>query len=339
MKVLHVVESAEAGGAQRAVEILANELPRRGIETAVAVPFDGPLANRVPNPFELPISRRIDRRAGLVVAELVRRHGFDIVHVHTPKAGMLVRGAAKRAGAKVVMHVHGLGNRAMLETLPLDRVEYFKKRTLCALEKLADRHTDRFIFVCEADRNRGFYPYEKSSVVYNGVDCNQWRNSGQGEKRVILFPARPSIQKDPETLLKAVRMLDDFTVLIPSRENIGVDHEIEYIDPDSSFHEHYKRASLVVLTTHWEGQPFAVLEAMAAGKPIIATDTGGIPETLGDTGWLVPRGDHRTLAETIRTIIRNPEEANRRATAARERVERLFTIEKMVEGTINAYKA
>lgn len=357
VSILHVAESGGVGGAQRAMEILLRGLPSRGFRVAAALPDDGPLASRLRDAgiacHSLPIERRLDLRAGAVIGELVRRHGFDIVHVHTPKAGMLVRGRAKAAGAKIVMHVHGLGTRALLDSQLLPAWERIRKETLWALERRADRFTDHFLYVCAADMERGLHPADRSTLVYNGVDPGEWEVGPPRERDTIFFPARLSIQKDPSTLLRASRRLFDagrpVTLILPgvgeSRARVQAEAEklrlgarIRWLAPDADARESYRSAAVVVLTTHWEGQPFAILEAMAAARPVIATRCGGIPETLGDAGFLVERGDDAALADRIEMLLSRPDEAAQIGASARKRVSELFTIEKMVDAVADTYR-
>jgi glycosyltransferase involved in cell wall biosynthesis len=338
------------------MEILLRELPSRGFRVAAALPDDGPLAGRlradgVPT-FFLPIDQRLDLRAGAVVGELVRRHGYEIVHVHTPKAGMLVRSAAKAAGARVIMHVYGLGTRALLDALELSKWERLRKSVLWALERKADRATDAFLFDTEFAMKSGLYPASRSSLVHNGVDPAEWEIGPPRERDTVFFPARLSVQKDPFTLLRASRRLCDagrpITLILPvageSRARVEAEVEalrlkarVRWLAPDDYSPDVYRSTAVVVLTTHWEGQPFALLEAMAASRPVIATRCGGIPETLGAAGILIEREDDAALAEHIARLLDHPEEAARLGAAARERVAGRFTLDRMIDAAAEAY--
>jgi glycosyltransferase involved in cell wall biosynthesis len=86
-------------------------------------------------------------------------------------------------------------------------------------------------------------------------------------------------------------------------------------------------ADAFVYPTEYDAQPLVVLEAMAAALPIVASDHGGIPETLGGAGLLVPEADHRALAERVRRLIDEPQERSRLGRAARERYLERYTPE------------
>jgi glycosyltransferase involved in cell wall biosynthesis len=86
---------------------------------------------------------------------------------------------------------------------------------------------------------------------------------------------------------------------------------------------------LFVLPSHWEGMPVAILEAMAAGLPVVATAVGGTPEVVEDetTGLLPPPRDPVALAEAISRLLRDPERARRMGEAGRKRVETEFSMD------------
>jgi glycosyltransferase involved in cell wall biosynthesis len=95
-----------------------------------------------------------------------------------------------------------------------------------------------------------------------------------------------------------------------------------------------------VLPSLWEGFPIVLLEAMAAGIPIVATDIPGNDEAVvsGKNGWLVPPGDHVALAEKVLSLLNNPNQAASFAEFGRERIQQEFTRAKMIASIQNAYQ-
>lgn len=357
--VLHVIESAGTGGAQYAMELMLIGLKARGWNVAACLPFDGALVDRLQahgiTCHPLPISRRLDTRAGVTVAELIRRNRFGIVHVHTPKAGMLVRGPAHFAGAKVIMHVHGLGTHALLEHLPMGPLERVKKTGLILFERIADISTDRFILECETDFARGFYPAKKCSIVNNGIDpaVFLFDDPPAAQPPRIVFPARLSVQKDPETLVRALRLLKDRGVpalvelagdgerraeMVALTQELGLTESVVFLDGARRGADIYRPATIVALTTHFEGQPFAILEAMSVGRAIVATACGGIPETLGDAGVTVPHGDPNAVADALERLLKDETIRRDLARRARQRLEENFTLNKMLNGVEAVYE-
>lgn len=352
MKVLHVIESARLGGAQTCMELLLHGLRSKGYSVEAGLPFDGPLVDRLRRAgipcHEMPMSRRIDRRAGRVMSELVRR-GLDIVHVHTPKAGMLVRPAAAAARGtalrpRIIMQLHGIGTPSMLrEKLP--PVTWIKKRILWELEKRGDACTDHFVLLTRADLNKGFFPPEKCSVIPNGIDPALWPPVKMPDTKTILVPARLSTQKDHYTLLEAARILKKRDVTcrfllagdgelraeVESRiHKLNLSSEVEALGDVDDMHSLYARASLVALSTHREGQPLVFLEAMCVGRAIVATDVDGNAETLGEAGVVVPHRNAEALADALQALLTDRERAGRMAAAGRARVRSEFTLEAMI---------
>jgi glycosyltransferase involved in cell wall biosynthesis len=96
---------------------------------------------------------------------------------------------------------------------------------------------------------------------------------------------------------------------------------------------------IFVFPSHLEGLGTAMLDAMALGKPVVATRTGGIPEVVQDgiTGLLVPPRDPQALADALRYLLHHPERRQAFGRAGRQRVEQYFMVEHMAVHTLQAY--
>src|SRR6185295_11184586 len=101
-----------------------------------------------------------------------------------------------------------------------------------------------------------------------------------------------------------------------------------------------KAVDLFVMSSETEGLGTSLLDAMAAGKPTIGTDVGGIPEAIEDrvTGLIVPPNDPALLARAIVKLLKDGALAKRMGQAGLARAKKLFSVEKMVDGTIEAYR-
>lgn len=97
---------------------------------------------------------------------------------------------------------------------------------------------------------------------------------------------------------------------------------------------------LIVSSSQWEGMPNVVMEAMAAGKPVVATAVGGTPELVvhGETGLLIPPKDPQALAQAAHRLLADPDLALQMGKAGRSRIEQYFTNEKMVSNTEKIYQ-
>mgnify|MGYP001566044338 FL=1 len=103
----------------------------------------------------------------------------------------------------------------------------------------------------------------------------------------------------------------------------------------------YAAADIVVLPSHSEGFPFVILEALAMGKPVIATSVNGVPEVIEHmkTGLLVKALDVAGLAGAIRSLLEHPERAMQLGNAGRAVVQAQFTVNQMVEKTVAVFDA
>ncbi len=102
--------------------------------------------------------------------------------------------------------------------------------------------------------------------------------------------------------------------------------------------EAYHAGHVIVLTSISEGLPYTVLEGMACGRPVIATDVGGVGEAVGDAGLLVPPRNPSAVAAACVRLLTDADERRTLGQAARERVERLFTAKQSFQTYRSAYQ-
>ena len=97
---------------------------------------------------------------------------------------------------------------------------------------------------------------------------------------------------------------------------------------------------VVALTSHNEGTPVALIEALAAGRPVVATSVGGVPFVVRDgaTGWLVPPGDPAAVAEALQAALADPAEGSRRSAAGRAEVLARFNSARLVADIRSLYR-
>ncbi|RLC81603.1 MAG: hypothetical protein DRI61_03690 [Chloroflexi bacterium] len=216
---------------------------------------------------------------------------------------------------------------------------------------LVYREADTIVTVCEANKKLQLTagaPPEKCRIIPNGVkpDASQPRKAPDGAPRIGLV-GRVVPLKDVATFITACRILADelpkaeFFIVGPTDQDkgyyqeclelchkLGLDGKLHFtgeVDP----YPYYRMLDVMVLTSISEGQPLAVLEAMAAGVPVVATDVGGCAETLGvsDTeaaGLITPPSDPQATAQAVLKICRNRELYARMSTAGLRRVKYLY---------------
>lgn len=201
----------------------------------------------------------------------------------------------------------------------------------------------------------------KVSVVHNGIrlapffdlapDAALRAMLTKGSERPIVFtPARLHAQKGHVYLLEAAALVPDaFFVLAgdgPERETLeeharklGIETRIRFLGQRKDIPQLLASCDLFVLPSLYEGLPLSVLEAMAAGKPVIATAIGGTDEAVihGATGLLVPPGNPAELATAIGTMLSDQGLATRLAEAGKERARQMFSSEAMARGVTQVY--
>ncbi|MCD6289459.1 MAG: glycosyltransferase [Anaerolineae bacterium] len=102
----------------------------------------------------------------------------------------------------------------------------------------------------------------------------------------------------------------------------------------------YARAEVVALASHQETAPVTIAEAMAVGRPVVATDVGGVAHMVTDdrTGFVVPRGDERALSDALITVLSDPSRARAMGAAGRVEAERRFRAARVAAQTLDVYR-
>lgn len=356
-RVLFVITLAETGGAQAYVAHLLPALADR-FGVAVAAHGPGPLrdaARAAGVPFfplrhvRRPISLWRDLLGLLELIRLLRRERPDILHANSSKAGVLGRLAAVAVGVPVrIFTVHGWGFEAFSGLASL-------------LYRWADRlmspMTTVTICVGESERAAGLAARtcrnDRTVVIRNAVDvaaAPKARHAG-GTPRIIMV-GRLQPPKDPVTLVRAFARLrrESFAAVVvgdgPARpmleteiRRLGLDGAVELAGECCDVPERLAGADVFVLSSSQEGLPLSILEAMAAGLPVVATAVGGIPELVvdGQTGFLVPRGDAEALAAALARLIDDRALRRRLGTAGRARAEALFDLPSFHRAHVELY--
>jgi glycosyltransferase involved in cell wall biosynthesis len=179
---------------------------------------------------------------------------------------------------------------------------------------------------------------------------------GVSEKdTMILYAGRLTPWKDPLTLVRAAKIIiqdrSDVTFhfvgrgplhkeIISLARSLGIQNRVSVASSPDYFHgltDYYKAADLFVLPTRKEGFGLVVLEAMASGLCVIASDGGAPPELLRESGILFRTGDHFSLAREILSIISDDTLMRELGVAARERAEKVFTWEKCARAYVQIY--
>jgi len=271
--------------------------------------------------------------------------GCDIVHIHSALAPAVtvVRAAvlalAGRArGCSVVVHAHG-GNIQFWLTTPLRRL----------LLRVAMLPANRVVAVWTAgeDSLRQVLPGDRVMLIDNGVPVDgRPGQEGDHEPPRILYVGLLTPRKGVLDLLAASRLLRDRGVphemwLLGGTPDEGPAAEAEVragLDGSArllgtrapeEMPAEFAAADVFCLPSWWEAMPLSVLEAMAAGLPVVATDVGDVARAVADgvTGSVVPVQNPEKLADALEPLLRDPELRRRQGAAGRARVVEMFSAE------------
>ncbi|MBM4272904.1 MAG: glycosyltransferase [Deltaproteobacteria bacterium] len=216
--------------------------------------------------------------------------------------------------------------------------------------------SDHLICNCQALKQvltrRHGVPADRVTVVLNGVDTAFFRPppgaGGNGPLRVLSL-ARFAPDKDHETLLRAFALVaqdlpqtelwlvgegDQQAVLEKMASLLCPPKSVRFFPGRPDVRPLLEQASLLALSSIHEALPNVLLEAMAAGLPVVATKVGGVPEAVGhgQTGWLVPPRDPPALAAALRQLLASPETQQTFGEAGRRKAMEVFSLEGMRRG-------
>lgn len=334
----------------------AGQWSRKLRETGLKV--DNIFISRKINPFT-------DFSSLVKLSRYIRKNRFDIVHTHTSKAGFIGRLAAKITGVPIILHtIHGF---------PFDEgMNPIKKYFYVFLEKVASCFTDQLLSQNSEDvqlalKYRICVPNQITRIG-NGIDINRFKPDSVGEgtlssfrkslgvsDHLVLMIAELIPRKGCFDFLKAMqKVLDAFPnvkgVLVGDgplksklekfKSRLGISESIILPCFQENVLGFLALADVYVLPSYREGLPRSIIEAMAMGKPVVATNIRGCREAVEDgrTGILVPVRDAQALAEAIIYLLQNEERAQEMGRAGRKRAEELFDERKVFQRVEAEYR-
>ena len=356
MKILYVITRPDLGGAQVHLYELVSHCRQHGIQPYVVVGTDGWLSEQL----------RILGVLVIVVPKLVREISFkkdlqaiyrlsgiigeihpDLVHCHSSKAGILGRIAAWINHVPVVFTAHGW---AFTEGVhPVKRFVYG------CIERVIAHITAKIICVSEYDRQLGLCYMgnqgHKLVTVYNGISSQETSATAErifGETLQFIMVARFSAPKEHIQVLRALQIVKsrgksirvtfvgdgpDYNQVKHTARAFQVDDMVVFEGQSDHVRRLLPQYDVFLLISRWEGFPISILEAMSAGLPVMASNVGGVKEEVvdGSTGWLIPNGDYKYLADRMIDVIDHRERLQQLGENGKKMFEENFTVVKMLD--------
>lgn len=363
MKILQISSAQALGGGERHLADLANSLAARGHEVHAVVRSRSPLLSELKLPNEnittLPLRNALDARSASALAKLVAVRKIEVVHAHMARDYPLAAYAVRRnPGARLVVTRHVL--------FPLNRLH---KVTLAYVSRLiAVSHA-----VARELQAQALIAPEKITVIQNGIDlkkiadaqnrfdrsefCRRW--DLPVESSLVGSVGTLTLLKGHEDFLQAAAELRDSTpsafFIVSGTETaatkhyrqrlerliqqLGLTNRVRLLGRMDDISDLYCALEVFVSASHSESFGLAIVEAMAAGVAVLATDTEGAKEIIrdGSTGILVPIGGIGHISRTVSELLAHPEKRKQMAANARTDVEQRFSLERMVAETEKVY--
>lgn len=296
------------------------------------------------------------------IRRIIVQGNYDIVHTHTKVAGVVGRLAARTArNCVIVHHVHGWGSSEELST--------GKRMLHLGLERLCAKFTDRIITVSKLDMQKGIAHHigreDKFALIYNGIEVERFRqpvDECQVRTELDLDPdcklvgmiCRLEEQKNPLDFIRAAAIVSksysNVQFLIVGSGLLRQDCErlIDELNLKGKlFMLGYRNdvarilpiLTITAMSSLWEGLPLAFLEAMCAGKPVVANDVDGASEVVidGETGFLVTPRRPEEMAERILCLLNDEALCHKMGLIAQQRSE-YYSTKKMLGQVESLYK-
>jgi glycosyltransferase involved in cell wall biosynthesis len=293
---------------------------------------------------------------------IIVQGNYDIVHTHSSVAGVVGRLAAFAAGGRVIVHhVHGWGLQ--------EGMSAGKRKLYLALEQLCARFTDRLIAVSRPDIQKGLARRigreDKFALIYNGIALEKFRQPVDGRQmyselgldpdcKLVGMIGRLDEQKNPLDFIRAAAIVSkrysnvQFLIvgggsLRPECERLinelNLKERVFLLGYRNDVARILSILTITAMSSLWEGLPIAFLEAMSAGKPIVANDVDGAKDVVinGETGFLVTPHQPSEMAERILYLLNNETICNEMAHVAQQRSS-YFSVQRMVGQIESLYK-
>lgn len=372
IKILYILE-ATSGGTQKHVVDIAKKINKSEyqIDIIYSINRNKSFIEESSGIFNQMFGLQIRRSASLSdlsniwkIRKIIKQNNYDIVHCHSTKAGFVGRIAAFLSHHKnIIYSPHGF--------MFCDTRIKFRRHLYLYLEKYLGFLTKKLIAVSGSERDlaiqHNIVPNKKIITINNSIDpsdfsefnyVNRLHNKlKESNSEVILGTVgRLYYQKDPITLIKSFKIINDnfpntklimvgdgplekTCIKLINELNLSTKVQLEGFQKDSR--TYYQMFDIFLLSSHYEGMPYSLLEAMSMGIPAVGTDVIGIKDLIvhGETGYLVPEGDYKELANAVMKLINSPDKLSSFSINSRNRTNINFNFTEGIKYYQNFYSS
>lgn len=328
-KILYVITSLRTGGAEKMITEISRFLIKEGHLVEVLI-FDGirsPLLNELEdhgvkvyrggagyfqmyNPFHI-----------LRIKRLAKKNNYDFIHSHNSSAQYFVAFSGAGKYSKLITTEHNTSNRRRKKNIYkfIDRYIYHKYDSVISVSNKVKRNLLDYLNKKDGSRTN----HEKFPVIYNGIDLSKFLTIDKDpvdSPPIILMISAFRKQKDHDTAIRAMLYLPEQYKLWLAGEgktkigceklvrSLNLSGRIKFLGNVNDVPTLISQSKIVILSTKFEGMPLVAIEAMASGKPFIASDVDGVKEVTSDAGILFQKGNYIELAHKIENLINSPKE-------------------------------
>ncbi len=353
MRILYTITKSEIGGAQVHVALLAKHMKDSGHAVSIVSSPGGWLEHETTtigvrfyenkyfsnsfNPIRI-------LKSFFLIKKIVREFNPDIVHCHSSFAGAITR-LAVQGKVKTIFTAHSWAFT--------DGASLFRKIIGVVSERFFSRWVDEIICVSEYDRQLALRyriaPPDKLKTIYNGAPRNPFTHSVKED--ILITNGRLAYPKEYFLLLEAykksginlhLQIISDGPlrkIIEEKIQELGMQDRVTLLGNLSQemVQEKLSKAKLFILLSKHEGFPLAILEAMSAGLPVIASSVGGIPEQIDASCGALTENDPEKVAALLKKMADNPSLLVELGNNARVKFEQKFTLLKFSKETEALY--
>lgn len=361
IRILFIIGQLNYGGAERQLIYLAKHLQKDRYKIMVCVlsnvtPLMNELIGAGIDVLTLPRKLKPDLTRLWRLGKVVSDYQPDLIHSSLFVANFWSRVIGCLLGIPVVVSERNSDPKRNKFKIIINRLLASSTALLIANSKSG---LDRAI-------NRKETKPETSQVIHNGIAIDPYRGNSQESdiKTELGFMENQSVvgiigriceQKDQENFFQAMKIVNEkmpdvgficvgggkgLEELKAFVKDLGIHSATVFTGVRDDVPAILKIMDILVLSSRWEGLPNVIMEAMASSLPVISTHVGGVPEIVQDgiTGLLVPPENPSEIASAVMRLLRDPFLARKMGSSGRIRIEKNFSIEKMVALTENAYR-